>query len=74
MVNIDASFTKDGQTEAWGTVIKYHDCLIVCLAGTSYCTSNLQPWRSYLCLEGPNMALAISSNNLILETECVSVM
>jgi hypothetical protein len=31
MVNIDTSFTKDGQVQAWGTVIRYHDCLIVCL-------------------------------------------
>ena len=62
---------KQGTWQFFETTMVASSCV---QPGTSYHNADLQLLEKLSCLEGLEMELAISSNNLILETDRVPIM
>jgi ribonuclease HI len=73
--NVDASFSSEERTGAWGAVLRDHNGQVIASAWDyiSHCNS-ATVGEAVACLEGLKLALANSSLNLIIETDCAAVL
>jgi ribonuclease HI len=72
--NVDASFLKEERNGAWGVVLRDHmgNILLSAWDVITHCQSAAMG-EAIACLEGLRLGIANCTSNLIIETDCASV-
>jgi hypothetical protein len=73
--NVDASFVNEEKSDSWGVVIRDQSRNILCSAWDmiTHCQTAAMG-EAIACLEGLKMALVNSNANIIVETDCASIL
>jgi ribonuclease HI len=73
--NVDASFLNDERKGTWGAVIRNQNGLTVCSAwGIIPNCQTAAMGEAVACLKGLNLAVENSDQNIIIETDCLSIL